>query len=275
VVNLALAGKIPEDADVLVIAGPKSAVLPGEMRQIEAFIQRGGSLLWLMDSGDLKGMSSLSNLLGFDVVPGIIVDASTQLLGIDDPTFALVVDYPPQLITQGLQQMTMFPTASALRSKGEGLFEKEPLLVTLERSWTELGPIKDKVSFEKEKGEIHGPLELGYAMTRPTFADDPSKKTTESPADRLKDQRIVVIGDGDFLSNHYLGNGGNLELGVRIAQWLTRADSMIQIPKVKVPDRKIDLSSLQSASIAVVFLILLPILLLTTGAWIWYRRRNR
>lgn len=274
VVNLALAGKIPEETDVLVIAGPKGSILPGELRQIEAFVQKGGSLLWLLDSGDLRGLGALSNLFGFDVLPGIIVDASTQVLGIDDPTFALVVDYPPQLITQGLQQMTMFPTATALRNKGEGNFEKEPLLVTLERSWTELGPIKDKVSFEKEKGETHGPLELGYAMTRPTSAES-LKNPSEGATDRLKDQRIVVIGDGDFLSNHYLGNGGNLELGVRIAQWLTRADSMIQIPKVKVPDRKIDLSSLQSASIAIIFLILLPVLLLGAGAWIWYRRRNR
>lgn len=274
VVNLALAGKIPEETDVLVIAGPKGSILPGELRQIEAFVQKGGSLLWLLDSGDLRGLGALSNLFGFDVLPGIIVDASTQVLGIDDPTFALVVDYPPQLITQGLQQMTMFPTATALRNKGEGNFEKEPLLVTLDRSWTELGPIKDKVSFEKEKGETHGPLDLGYAMTRPTSAE-PLKNPSEGATDRLKDQRIVVIGDGDFLSNHYLGNGGNLELGVRIAQWLTRADSMIQIPKVKVPDRKIDLSSLQSASIAIIFLILLPVLLLGAGAWIWYRRRNR
>lgn len=274
VVNLALAGKIPEDTDVLVIAGPKSTVLSGEMRQIESFVQNGGSLLWLLDPGDLRGMGSLANLLGFEVLPGIVVDASTQALGIDDPTFALVVDYPPQLITQGLQQMTMFPTAAALRNKGEGQFEKEPLLVTLERTWTELGPIKEKVSFEKEKGETHGPLDLGYAITRPTPAE-PGKTSPMGATDRLRDQRIVVVGDGDFLSNNYLGNGGNLELGVRIAQWLTRADSMIQIPKVNVPDRKIDLSSLQSASIAVVFLILLPLILLGTGAWIWYRRRNR
>jgi ABC-type uncharacterized transport system involved in gliding motility auxiliary subunit len=274
VVNLALTGKIPEETDVLVIAGPRTPVLPGEQRIIEEFVQKGGSLFLMLDKGERRGLEGLLKLFGIDVLPGMVVDASTQVLGIDDPTFALVIDYPPHLMTQGLEQMTMFPTASALKSEGEGAFEKEPLLTTLERTWTELGPIKDKVTFEKEKGEVHGPLTLAFALTRAI----PMKPTQTSPAegsDEVKEQRVIVVGDGDFLSNAYLGNGGNIDLGIRMAQWLTRADSMIQIPKVAVPDRKIDLSAIQSSAIAILFLIVLPVLLLGTGIWIWYRRRNR
>lgn len=273
VVNLALSGHLPDDADVLVIAGPKTAVLPGELKIIEEYLRKGGSLLWLMDPGDAHGLGGLLKVLGLEVLPGTVVDASTQVLGIDDPTFALVVDYPPQLITQGLEQMTMFPSAAALTSKGEGVFEKEPLLTTLERSWTEQGPIQNKVAFEKEKGEVHGPLTLAYAITRPT--EDAQKRGAADQSATLSEQRIVVVGDGDFLSNNYLGNGGNLDLGIRIAQWLTHADQMIQIPKSDLPDRKIDLSAIQSTLIATTFLVLLPLILLGAGAWIWYRRRNR
>jgi ABC-type uncharacterized transport system involved in gliding motility auxiliary subunit len=273
VVNIALSGHLPDDADVLVIAGPKTAVLPGELKIIEEYLRKGGSLLWLMDPGDAHGLGGLLKVLGLEVLPGTVVDASTQVLGIDDPTFALVVDYPPQLITQGLEQMTMFPSAAALTSKGEGVFEKEPLLTTLERSWTEQGPIQNKVAFEKEKGEVHGPLTLAYAITRPT--EDAQKRGAADQSATLSEQRIVVVGDGDFLSNNYLGNGGNLDLGIRIAQWLTHADQMIQIPKSDLPDRKIDLSAIQSTLIATTFLVVLPLILLGAGAWIWYRRRNR
>jgi ABC-type uncharacterized transport system involved in gliding motility auxiliary subunit len=276
VVNLALSGRLPEDTDVLVIAGPKTAILPGELKIIESFIQQGGNLLWLLDPGEIRGFGSLLKRLGLDVLPGTIVDASTQVLGIDDPTFALVADYPPHLVTQGLEQMTMFPSSVALMAQGQGEFEKEPLLMTLERSWTELGPIQNKVAFEKEKGEVHGPLTLAFALTRPIESrGQVGKLDPQGSPDSLSEQRIVVVGDGDFLSNNYLGNGGNLDLGIRLAQWLTHGDQMIQIPKMDLPDRKLDLSAIESSLIAVLFLILLPVVFLGTGAWVWYRRRNR
>lgn len=274
VVNLALSGRVPEGTDVLVIAGPRSPILPGEQHLIDDFIQKGGSLFLMLDKGERRGLEGLLKQFAIDVLPGTVVDASTQVLGIDDPTFALVIDYPPHLLTQGLEQMTMFPSASALRSTGDGAFEKEPLLTTLERTWTELDQIKDKVTFEKEKGEVRGPLTLAYALTRPTAVEGAKTINPDNRTD-VKEQRIIVVGDGDFLSNSYLGNGGNVDLGVRMAQWLTHADSMIQIPKVNVPDRKIDLSALESSVIAVIFLIVLPALLIAIGAWIWYRRRNR
>jgi ABC-type uncharacterized transport system involved in gliding motility auxiliary subunit len=206
-----------------------------------------------------------------------VVDASTQLLGIDDPTFALVSDYPPHTITQGFQQMTMFPSAAALDQMEKSDFEKEPLLATLARSWTELGPIEGKIAYDAAKGERQGPLDLGYAITRP-ITPEPSDKEVEhdkSAARTPSEQRIVVVGDGDFLSNTYLGNGGNLELGINMVQWLSRGDALINIPAKIAPDRKLQLSPFASGTIAVGFLFVLPVLLIGIGAWVWFKRRSR
>lgn len=275
--NLATTPLIPDNTDVLVIAGPRTNLLPGEVKLIEDYLNKGGNLWWLGDAGELHGLEPLAKQLGLRFLPGVVVDASTQLLGIDDPTFALVSDYPPHTITQGFQQMTMFPSAAALDQMEKSDFEKEPLLATLARSWTELGPIEGKISYDAAKGERQGPLDLGYAITRP-IGPEPSDKDVEhdkSAARTPSEQRIVVVGDGDFLSNTYLGNGGNLELGINMVQWLSRGDALINIPAKIAPDRKLQLSAFASGTIAVGFLFVLPVLLIGIGAWVWFKRRSR
>lgn len=275
--NLATTPLIPDNTDVLVIAGPRTNLLPGEVKLIEDYLNKGGNLWWLGDPGELHGLEPLAKQLGLRFLPGVVVDASTQLLGIDDPTFALVSDYPPHTITQGFQQMTMFPSAAALDQMEKSDFEKEPLLATLARSWTEMGPIEGKISYDAAKGERQGPLDLGYGITRP-IGPEPSDKDVEhdkSAARTPSEQRIVVVGDGDFLSNTYLGNGGNLELGINMVQWLSRGDALINIPAKIAPDRKLQLSAFASGTIAVGFLFVLPVLLIGIGAWVWFKRRSR
>ena len=279
--NLATTPLIPDNTDVLVIAGPRTNLLPGEIKLIEDYVAKGGNLWWLGDPGDLHGLNSLADQLGVKFLPGTVVDASTQLLGINDPTFALVADYPPHAITQGFQQMTVFPAAAALTPSEKSEFEKEPLLTTLERSWTETGPIEGKIGFDANQGERQGPLELGFALTRrreapiKVEADKTQKDGSPQAPETPNEQRIIVLGDGDFLSNAYLGNGGNLELGINMVQWLSRGDALLNIPAKIAPDRNLQLSPIASGAIAVGFLFLLPILLIGIGAWIWFKRRSR
>lgn len=269
IVQLPLTGEVPKDTDLLVLAGPRQAFLPGEVARIMQYVEAGGNLLWLPESSAPRPeLAPLSERLALELLPGMILDASTQLLGMEDPSFALVMDYPPQALTHGFQQMTVFPSALALAPKGEATFETEPLLLTLERSWTERGPVTGKVGLDVDKGERQGPLTLGLALSRP--APSPQEGKTART-----EQRIVVIGDSDFLSNTHLGLSGNLELGIRLIQWLTHADSLIELPRIEAPDRKIDLSPLASGTIAVIFLVLLPLGFLSVGAWVWYRRRRR
>jgi ABC-type uncharacterized transport system involved in gliding motility auxiliary subunit len=90
-----------------------------------------------------------------------------------------------------------------------------------------------------------------------------------------REQRIVVIGDGDFLSNAYLGNGGNLALGLNIIQWLTHDDAFIAIQPKTAPDQTLVLDRNAQIAISLGFLLVLPMALLIAGLAIWLRRRKR
>lgn len=279
-INLAVTPSLPDNTDVLVLDGPRVNLLPGEIAQIQAYVKRGGNLWWMADPGELHGLEPLLQQLGLKFLPGTVVDATTQLLGINDPTFALVAEYPPHPITLGFEAMTVFPTTAALEKTGESEFERTPFLSTVKRSWTETGPIEGKIKMDADKGEKEGPLQIGFALTRekksaPEAPDAGKEKSAKKEETKPGEQRIVVMGDGDFLANAYLGNGGNLNLGLNIIHWLSQNEQFINVPASTARDKSLDLSPIASVAIAVGFLFLLPIALIGTGAAIWFRRRRR
>jgi len=86
---------------------------------------------------------------------------------------------------------------------------------------------------------------------------------------------VVVIGDGDFISNSFIGNGGNRDLGTRIFDWLLADDALITIAEPVATDRTIALSGPALSVLSFAFLLVLPLLLAASGLWIWRRRRKR
>ena len=258
--DLASTPQLPDNTGLLVIAGPQAPYLPGEVRLIIEYLERGGNLLWLMEPGDLYGLEPLARKIGIDVLPGTVVDANGAELGLEDPAIALVPRYPNHPATKQFDLITLYPQAAALEpnnvSDDWAVF---PLLNTLDRSWNETGPIRGQVARDPDLGEQAGPLSIGIAFSR---------------SRELGEQRLLVIGDGDFLSNAFLGNGGNLNLGLNLIRWLTGDDRLIDIPAKTARDLKLDLPPLTGAAIGLGFLFALPLGLAVSGALIWWRRRK-
>ena len=268
--NLAKSGVVPDNTTALVIAGPRADLLPGEVKLIERYVKEGGNLLWLADPGEhLHGLEPLADRLGVAFLPGVVVDATTQLFGIDNPSFALVTDYMPNPITGEFELTTLFPQAAALEFEELEEWRVEPILETLPRSWTETGELAGDIRFDREDGESAGPLALGVSLSRDLGASGEEGEAAS------RNQRVVVIGDGDFLSNAYLGNGGNLDLGLALFQWLGHDDQFITIRAKSAPDLTLSLSNSAILIISALFLFVFPLGLLGAGFAVWWRRRDR
>ncbi len=278
--NLTQTPAIPHNTAVLVIASPQVNLFPGEVRLIQDYVQQGGNLLWLAEPGGLHQLGPLAAQLGLKFDPGTVVDPTTRLLGISNAAFAVVARYPQQAVTQNLASVTLFPYAVAMNTDGvKAPWHATPLLRTMPRSWSETGPLEGEVRYDKGK-DVPGPLTIGVALQRPQPPHDatPHKgdkeeaTTTKPPAGQ---QRVIVVGDGDFLSNTYLGNGANLELGERMINWLAHDDALIRIPPKAASDTKLAMSPTTGYLIGFGFLFVLPGGLLAAGIVIWLKRRKR
>jgi len=261
--NLASVSVVPDNTSLLVIAGPRADLLPGELVAIQGYLDRGGNLLWLADPGELFGLSGIGKQMGLQFQSGTIIDPNVsqvgmQLFGTDDPRMVLVASYGAHPVVTGFDFNTLFPMARGIEFSEEGEWQPTTLLVTLSNVWAENGEVAGSIGFDD--GDIEGPLNIGVALSRE--GDDAQ-------------QRVVVIGDGDFLSNGYLGVGGNLQLAMNIANWLVRDDTLLSIPAKSSTDITLEMGEFELAMVGVVFLVVLPLLLSGSGFFIWWRRRRR
>lgn len=267
--NLATSPHIPDNTDLLVIASPRADYLPGELEHIRRYVRAGGRLLWLTEPGAGGRLRALADDLGIHRREGVVVDAAAGLFGADSPDFAVVGDYGSHPVTRALDTLTLFPQATALETADTAGWRHTALLRSRRESWTTTEPVDQGSA--REDGEPAGPLTLGVAASR----ELPGEAGADGDEQASPQQRIAVIGDGDFLSNAYAGNGANLDLGMRLVNWLVGDDEQVRIAPQRPPGTAVELSRMALAVIGLGFLVVLPLALLGAGAWIWLRRRRR
>ncbi len=266
---------IPSNTKILVIASPSVDLLPGEIALIVEYLLRGGNILWLADPGGLHGLEPLADQLGIEIPTGLVIDFAGSLIGIEDPSIVLITPrlYPDHAVTKAFNYTTFFPTTASIQVNDQAVdlapWNKSSLLTSADHTWLEMGVPKGEIEYNEDIDKI-GPLDIGISLER--IIENDSNDADDSTTIQ---QRIIVIGDGDFLSNAYVGNSGNLDLGVRLINWLSNDDDFISIPIKTINDAHIELSLVASAIIGFGFILVLPLIFLGTGLTIWWRRKKQ
>ena len=272
-INL-LENPIPDNTQLLVIAAPSHDYLAGELEKIQHYLSGGGNLFWLVDPGKLYGLKKLATSLGLQLQAGVIVDNNTDLrntLNIDHPAIIPVTEYSPHIITNTIQYNTLFPISRGISPLTNETtinhWQTEVLFSSFGKSWTEVSGVSEEMVFDSSSGDISGPITIAVALHRNT-------KHSNKKSDQ-QSQRIIVVGDSDFLSNTYVGAGANLNLGLNMFNWLLGDDDLISTEVKPSPDTKLVLNDIQLMIIAFGFFLIIPALLLIIGARIWYKRKSQ
>jgi gliding motility-associatede transport system auxiliary component len=259
-VLLAREQQVPSECAALVVAGPKNSITPPETAMIGKYLDGGGKAMLLLDPETKPELDDVLKSWGIEAADNIAIDATGrgQLVGAG-PTAPLVFDYGSHSITKDFTRtLTVFPEARSLKITNGAGANVSPLLKTSEASFAkDKIPTGPEIPFDEAKDQ-KGPLTLGAAGSKNASG---------------KESRLVVIGDSDFATNGAFKFQSNGDLFLNSINWLAEEEDLISIRPKSMTNRSVTMSESQLYTFLLFTVALMPLAVLGSGAYIWWKRR--
>ena len=293
---LAQQSAVPEDATVVVLAGPETDLLPGELEALGRYMNAGGKLLVLLDPPESTqtptpdGLLELIGEWGVEAGTDIVVDGSGmgQLFGAD-ASVPVAADYPSHPITEQFNLLTAYPLARSISASTVPVPGRIPqsFIETSPQSWAEANIdalTGGEVELNEEVGDRPGPIAIGVAVSAPApepppETDAPENGDAEEPAspvdepDDPLETRLAVIGDSDFATNGVVGIQGNRDMFLNAVSWLAQQENLIAIRPREPDDRRLTITADQQRRLSWLSILFIPAAALGAGVYTWWRRR--
>jgi ABC-2 type transport system permease protein len=265
-------GDIPAGTSALVIADPRTDFEPAVLEKIRKYIADGGNLLIAGEPGKQSVLNPLLQPLGVQLTEGTMVQQSK--------------DYSPDLVLPYLTPVAAgfsktlaeesrdsgkvsMPGAAALSYIPGGAFDIQPLLMTDSKlTWDKQGGfVRDsaEITYSGGAGDVRGPLPTAVRLTRQVNG---------------REQRIVITGDADFLSNGELKRiqqlqTANFYFNTAIFGWFSYGEFPIDASRPKSRDNRVRVTDGSMTVLKVLFMGVLPGLLLLAGTVLLIRRKRK
>jgi ABC-type uncharacterized transport system involved in gliding motility auxiliary subunit len=277
---------VPDDASVVVVAGPKSDLLEPEVAKLKAYLAKAGKLFALVDPPQSADAPPLTNLIALlkewsvEVGNDAVLDPMSRLRG-TQPDVPVAARYPFHPITNTFELLTAYPYARSVKA-AEGSPAGRTVTSFVEsgrNSWAEsdirMLTTKGEASPDFDQGDVQGPVSLAVAVNAPVdgATPPPADGSEAEPAPAKPETRLVVVGDSDFVANSIAATAGNSDMFLNIVNWLAQQENMIAVRPRNPEDRRVSLTAGQDSMIFWFTLVILPGLIFLAGIQTWWRRR--
>ncbi len=284
--NLAEKATIPEDADVIVLAGPQRALLKAEVAALSRYQDQGGEVLVMVGAEIDAGLDPWLKNWGATLDRRIVVDVSGagQMLGLG-PAAPIVTRYGEHPITRDFNNgISIFPLSRPIATvKTQGV----TAVTLLEASENMLAKTELTQELEYDPTvDLRGPFDLGIALERtplpsPTVSPSPDVSPSPSPSPDptprpkdLKPAKLVVIGNALFATNEWFNEQLNGDIFLNSVQWLANQDEQPLSIRPKEPtNRRLNLTPLQASLVGWLSWIVVPLVGLGLAVFTWWRRQ--
>ena len=268
--NLLEAGKVPDDASVLVIAGPKYDLKDGEVTSIDNFITKGGSLMAMVDA-----MTPTANINKLLSKYGISYNGDFMLLRPDDPRAQLLG--PNNAMVSEFDEFNAITKDFARKNSVALLFQNTRTISEItdniakfkvsligKTSQATTVKVKNVTSQNDLRGITQDRIEQG------TFAVIAASTGKAGE----KDVRIAAFGSAQLANNRGAQSPENVDLISNSVNWLTQDDDFIAIRPRDVTKSTLNIGTSPSMLNLLFISYLYPFIFLGFGAYFWLRRRQ-
>jgi len=265
---------IPDDASIVVLADPKTSLSATTQRKIQEYVDKGGNLLVLGEPGKQAMLNPLLQPWGVQLMNGELVeptkdemphmvrpyatdavfDLAEEKVFLDYKKVRALHDYDDSLFW-------LMPGVTALSYTPGGAFTVKPLMMTVgERTWLKAGTLvvdSADILYSPQEGDVKVSFPTALALTREING---------------REQRIIICGDADCLSN-LRGGGGQVSRG--IFSWLDDNKFPIYTPRPDPEDNKLIIGPGTAKVLKIVYVWILPALVLLMGTVLLIRRKRK
>ena len=297
--------RVPENCDILFIAGPTKSYSIEETNYIRNYL--GTSARLLDEKGDLKegkllvmlepvvganrpsGLKALLGEYGILVRDDAVVynKVNMPLYGMQTVIEIYISDdkYLDHDITNDIKKLTTVFYGSSVVSVAPltdtMAFSAKAIVRAPDSSWGETEIAGKKRPKYDDDADICSPITLAVASELRAPELTPNQYITTPPhASKAfedigkKGSRIVVFGDTDFAANAFSDNPGNQDLVLNSISWLARREKELGISP-KAPDvRRAVIKPAQLTLIFWLSIVGLPSIGVMIGGFVWWRRRR-